>query len=68
MSYAKRVLIAVDRLINTLCGGAVGETLSSRAYREHWKIEPIIDALFFWEQTHCEQSYYWDRDNKDFAS
>ena len=67
MSYTKRVLIAVDRLVNAATPyGRVGETLSGRAYRCDWKIRPVIDALFFWERNHCEMSYYYDRDNKDY--
>ena len=68
MTYLKRIAIAIDRLVNVLCGGAVGETLSSRAYREQWQIRSLIDAVFFWEDRHCEMSYYWDRDNKDFGT
>lgn len=67
MTYAKRVLIAADRLANTIFCGRVGETLSSRAYREGWRIRPLIDGVFFWEVNHCEESYKWDRDNKDFV-
>lgn len=66
MTYSKKVLIALDRLINVLFGGRVGETLSSRAWREQWKTRALIDSLFFWEKDHCEQSYYYDRDNRDF--
>lgn len=67
MTYFRHVLIAADRLVNTIFGGRVGETLSSRAYREQWKIRPLIDTVFFWEVNHCEESYKWDRDNRDFV-
>ncbi|TXG78454.1 pseudouridine synthase [Candidatus Dojkabacteria bacterium] len=68
MSYTKRVLIATDRWINVaFLRGRVGETVSGRAYRQDWKIRPLIDALFFWEVNHCEESYKWDRDNRDFV-
>lgn len=68
MTYSKRILIALDRLLNVIFFGRVGETLSSRAYREQWRIRPLIDAVFFLETNHCESSYYWDRDNRDFVS
>lgn len=72
--YLYRLAIATDRLANVALGGAVGETISSRAYRNKdssrlWAIAyRILNALFFWEADHCKASYEWDRDNKDFGS
>lgn len=68
MIYFKHILIATDRLVNTVFFGRVGETISGRAYREKWKLQAVIDAMFFWEPEHCQRSYYWDRDNQDFVS
>lgn len=69
MSYAYRVAIAVDRLANVLLGGAVGETISSRAYRSDWRLVCLVlNAFFFWEEDHCKASYEWDRDNRDFQT
>lgn len=52
-----QVLVALDQLANTLCGGYADETLSARAFRtNHW-LEPWINKLFFWEPQHCERSY-----------
>lgn len=65
MKYGKKILIAVDQLINTICGGWPDETFSSRCWR--WKQEGrawpcrIVDALFFWESTHCKMSYESER-------
>ena len=58
----KQVLIAVDQLANTILAGHADETLSARAYRlsrdrgRHWS-RRVIDALFFWDENHCEESY-----------
>ena len=66
MSYAARLLIALDQLGNTLLGGWPDETLSSRAYR--WETagicrwpRTVIDALFFWDTDHCRQSFESER-------
>ena len=58
-----QIAIALDQLLNTLCGGWADETLSSRAWRlsgssKGWyRTRRIIDALFFWQDGHCEASY-----------
>lgn len=54
------VLIAVDQLLNAVCGGAADETFSSRCYRgavlakkpkKRWRvIHKIVETLFFWEK------------------
>ncbi|GHT26804.1 hypothetical protein FACS18942_04930 [Planctomycetales bacterium] len=64
--YIKNLMIAFDRLINSIFGGWCGETLSSRAYRRKWKLRYVIDLLFFWQNEHCYESYLWDKFNKDF--
>lgn len=58
----RQFLIAVDQLANTLLGGMADETLSARAWR--WEIEGrhtwprrLIDAAFFFDPNHCEQSW-----------
>lgn len=58
----KQVLIALDQLANALLAGYADETLSARAYRlsrdrgRHWP-RRLIDALFFWDENHCEQAH-----------
>ncbi len=58
------VLVAIDQLANTLTGGYPDETLSSRTYRnaresKGWQcFECFVDALFFWQEYHCENAYY----------
>ena len=70
MGYAKNLLVALDQLVNAVCGGWPDETLSSRAFRwsrdglRHWPCR-IIDRLFFWDTEthsgrtilHCQLSY-----------
>ena len=70
MGYAKNLLVALDQLVNAVCGGWPDETLSSRAFRwnrgglRHWP-SLIIDRLFFWDTEkrdglivrHCQLSY-----------
>lgn len=60
------MLICVDQLVNVfLFNGCPDETLSARAWREQWKIRPLIDQLFFWETSHCEESYKWEQARRD---
>lgn len=62
----KQTLVAVDQVLNTLLWlkgdgfGYADETLSARAWRlrersSAWK---VIDAMFFWQDGHCEKAYY----------
>lgn len=66
LSWGKSVAIAVDQLINALCGGWPDETLSSRAYRwdedgiRSWP-RKVIDALFWWDERHCQESFESER-------
>lgn len=43
-----------------LLRGHPNESISGRTYREGWKIEPIINMIFFWEPDHCRNSYLSD--------
>lgn len=36
------------------------ESISGRSYRQGWKLRHVIDALFFWQKSHCEKSHYKD--------
>lgn len=61
--YSRQLLIAIDQLLNTVFAGYADETLSSRAYRSQhskrrWMIaRKVIDAIFFWQDRHCFNSY-----------
>ena len=66
MTYSKRMLIAIDQLINALLGGWPDETLSSRCYR--WARDGVrdwprrfIDGLPFWKAGHCQRAYEGER-------
>lgn len=69
MTYAKKILIASDQLVNALLAGWPDETLSSRAFRwekggvRSWP-RKLIDCLFFWESEHCFQSYLSEREGR----
>ena len=52
MTYGKKVLVAVDQLINTLLGGWPDETLR------------VVDGLFFWQREHCKSSYESEREGR----
>ncbi len=61
--YAINVLISIDQLFFTLVGGYPDETLSSALYRyknksKIWNMSyKAVNALFFWQDDHCQQSY-----------
>jgi len=57
LDWLKNLLIAVDQLANTLLRGDPDETISSRAYREKWRIVPLIDAVFWFDPEHCRTSF-----------
>lgn len=66
MTWARRLLIAVDQLLNACLGGWPDETLSSRAWR--WEQDGVrswprklIDIIFFREADHCRESYESER-------
>lgn len=63
--YCIQVLVAIDRLVNTVIGGDAGETLSSVAFRKErdgtrFKMTRVfIDRLFY--DGHCYNAYLNDR-------
>lgn len=69
LTYAVRVLIALDQLGNALLGGWPDETFSSRCWRWHrdgtrsWPCR-AVDGLFFWERNHCRGSYESERQGR----
>ena len=66
----KNIFIAFDQLINTLLGSEPDETLSAKAWRMRlvspaWRAaQVVIDALFFWQEEHCKQSYFAEFERK----
>ena len=63
--YLFQNLVAVDQLINTLLGGWADETLSARCHRTQSRLEPWIDLLFFWQDSHCKQAWQWEMERGD---
>ena len=62
--YLLTILNSFDIFLGSFIPGAYEfETISSRAFRENWKIQKVIDIVFFWEKDHCESSY-WSGVNK----
>jgi hypothetical protein len=62
MTRGKAILIAVDQVFNAMLGsGWPDETLSAYAWRLSKQGRPrwqgFIDALFFWQNRHCYNSY-----------
>ena len=68
MPYLQNILIALDQFIGSLLPGSYPfETISSRAFREGWAIEKLINKVFFWDENHCEESYWSGiRSRQDF--
>jgi hypothetical protein len=62
MNRIYQTLIALDQLVNALLGGWADETLSSRAYRENSRLAKVIDTLFWFDENHCINSYFSERD------
>lgn len=67
ISYCKNVLIALDQLLNTVCGGFPDETISAVCYRKSQEkghygfklLKFILDiTLTPINQDHCFESYY----------
>ena len=51
--------IAVDQVFNVLIGsGYADETLSAFAHRKGGWRRATINALFFWQVDHCQESYF----------
>ncbi len=69
----KQVLIAVDQVFNTLCGGWADETLSARIWRNkdnswYWSsLRVSVDIIFFFQKNHCEQSFYSEINRSQMA-
>lgn len=54
-----RALDGVSQILNViLLDGDANESISGRAYREEWETaERLINGLFFWQSSHCRESY-----------
>lgn len=66
LSYCKNVLIALDQLLNTVCGGYPDETISAECWRKSQEkghylykfLKFVLDVTFSpIKLDHCFQSY-----------
>jgi hypothetical protein len=58
MRWLLQVLIALDQLVNAICGGWADESLSAHAHRARWGWrQRAINALFFWQDDHCRRAH-----------
>jgi len=65
-------LIGLDQSLNTLVKlsdgfGKPDEMLSARAWRlreQYPLLYKIIDFLFFWDNNHCQECYYIERNRE----
>ena len=66
--YIHNVLVSLDQLVNTLLGGDVDETISSRCGKgknAFWRfMAHIVDFLFY--KGHCKDNIEYD-EGKDAA-
>jgi hypothetical protein len=66
----KQIAIALDQLLNALCGGWADETLSARVYRNRnnsswWRFwYRALNALFFWQPDHCLGAFFSETHRK----
>lgn len=67
-NYLKNIGILFSQGLNTIFfAGSPDETLSSRAYRLNWKIYPIIDKIFWFDNSHCKESFEMEKERKHFG-
>lgn len=62
IEYVIRIGNSLSQFANVVFWlGYSDESISGRAYREDrtWLVR-FINAVFFWQENHCEQSYYND--------
>jgi hypothetical protein len=65
--------IAVDQTVNAILNGWADETLSARCYRQRmngkwmYRWYRFINALFFWQDDHCKDSYLSEVDRNQIS-
>jgi hypothetical protein len=61
--------VKVSRWINYhIFNGKCNQMLSSRVYVSHNVCAIyIIDSIFFWQEEHCKQAFYYDLVNGGFC-
>lgn len=67
-NYMRNILIALDQFVGAFIPNSYpDETISSRAYREGWAIEPFINFVFQ-NPKHCEDSYWSEVNRRHMAT
>ena len=66
-AWHTRVLVSLSQIFNVVFfNGYPDEMLSSRVYRLHWHyFIKFFDYIFFWQESHCERCYYWEKERAD---
>ena len=67
LHYLSRIGSSSSQMFNAVfLLGHPNESISGRSYRENWKLQHVINKIFFWQENHCLQSYLsdlrWARD------
>jgi hypothetical protein len=60
LNYLAHILNSFSQLGNSIIGGHSNESLSGRAFRQHWKIMNLINKMFWWQNNHCRSAYMND--------
>lgn len=69
MRHFIQFLLALDQIFNVLIGsGWADETLSAYAHRKRGWRRRVINAIFFWQDDHCEISYLAEVNRKQMPS
>lgn len=67
-TYVKRILVAIDQLVNTICNGDEDETISSRAYKAKlagkWWGKVLCRILNWIDEGHCEENVELDEGDR----
>lgn len=71
--YFLNLLIGIDQLGNCILGGEADETISARCWRNRNKkyfhfLRILVDKLFWFDDNHCEESYYTEELRKQLPS
>ena len=64
LQYILNLLVAIDRLCNTLLGGTPDQTMSQRLWRDYPNsvLRQVVDFIF--GKSHCEDAVEKDDDVK----
>lgn len=57
MHFIREFGSLASRGFNVLCGGSATTSLSARAHYELPRLALVIDAIFFWQESHCRAAF-----------